>query len=52
MRHLLYLIFVDDEKLDLTKWVFAIEAHPMKVMAEQPTNDAIKRWQVAGNWLL
>lgn len=40
----LYLLFADDDKLDLDKWVFTTEAHPLRIMPEPPTADAIKRW--------
>lgn len=43
----LYLLFADDDKLDLTEWVFTTEAHPIRVMSEPPTAEAIGRWAAA-----
>jgi mannosyl-oligosaccharide alpha-1,2-mannosidase len=41
----LFLLFKDDDALDLERWVLTTEAHPIRVMDEPPTEDAIRRWK-------
>ena len=45
----LYLLFADDDKLDLTQWVFTTEAHPIRIMSEPPDALALRRWATAAS---
>lgn len=42
----LYLTFVDDDVLDLDKWVFNTEAHPFKIRRRDPM-DIWRQWEDA-----